>query len=137
MTPGQLSGDGKWQWDGTQWVPAPPAAIVPAAAAYPPAVLVRTPPTNSLAVVSLVSAILSWILCPFVGAVVAVITGHIARNQIRRTGEAGDGVALAGLIIGYLHLAAWVIIGLIWLVLLGGMLAFLAALGVASPTPSP
>lgn len=135
MNPGQLSADGKWQWDGTQWVPAPPAALAPTGP-YPPAVMVRTVPTNSLAVVSLVAAILSWVVCPFVGAVVAVIAGHIARNQIRRTGEAGDGLALAGLIIGYLHLAAWLIFGFIWLVLLGGI-AFLAALGAASATPSP
>ena len=127
MTPGQLSGDGKWQWDGTQWVPAPPS-LVPTAASYPPAVIVRSPPTNSLAVVSLVSAILSWVLCPFVAAVVAVITGHIARSQIRRTGEAGDGVALAGLIIGYLHLAAWAVGILLWLALLGGF-AWLFASG--------
>lgn len=126
MTPGQLSGDGRWQWDGSQWVPAPPA-LAPTGP-YPPAVMVRTPPTNSLAVVSLVAAILSWVVCPFVGAVIAVITGHIARSQIRRTGEVGDGTALVGLILGYVHLAAWAIGIFLWLALLGGF-AWLAATG--------
>lgn len=126
MTPGQLSGDGKWQWDGKQWVPAPPT-LVPTGP-YPPAVMARTPPTNSLAIVSLVAAILSWVLCPFIAAVVAVITGHIARNQIRTSGEAGDGLALVGLIVGYLHLAAWAVGIFLWLVILGGF-AWLAASG--------
>ncbi|MDF2443801.1 MAG: hypothetical protein JWR01_2004, partial [Subtercola sp.] len=34
-----------------------------------------------------------------------IVTGHIARAQIRRTGESGRGMALAGLIIGYAYTA--------------------------------
>lgn len=51
--------------------------------------------TNTLAIVSLVTSIIGL-------GIVGIITGHIARRQIRQTGEAGDGLALAGLIIGYL-----------------------------------
>ena len=40
----------------------------------------------------------------FVGAIAAIVTGHIARSQIRRSGESGDGMALAGLILGYVGL---------------------------------
>lgn len=119
MTPGQLSADGKWQWDGAKWVPATQALAQPAS--YPPAVFVRSAPTNSLAVVSLVSGILSWVLCPFVGAVVAVITGHVARGQIKTSGEAGGGMAVAGLVLGYVHLVAWVVGLFFWLVVLGGI----------------
>lgn len=36
------------------------------------------------------------------GGVVPVILGHLARAQIRRTGETGDGMAVAGLVLGYL-----------------------------------
>jgi len=36
---------------------------------------------------------------------VPVILGHLARAQIRRTGEAGDGMAVAGLVLGYLGIA--------------------------------
>ncbi|MEO8222608.1 MAG: thioredoxin domain-containing protein [Specibacter sp.] len=50
--------------------------------------------TNTLAIVSLVSSF-------FVG-LAGVITGHIALNQIKRTGEEGRGLAIAGLVIGYL-----------------------------------
>ena len=42
-----------------------------------------SPPTNTMAVISLVSGILSWFIFPVVGALVAVITGHMARNEIR------------------------------------------------------
>ena len=54
--------------------------------------------TNPLAIVSLISA--------FVLSLVAVITGHIALHQIKRTGEGGRGLAIAGVTIGYAGLVA-------------------------------
>ncbi len=67
--------------------------------------LAVAPPTNTLAILSLVFGVASYFVLPIVGAVAAVVTGHMARGQIRRTGEGGGGLALAGLILGYLHLA--------------------------------
>lgn len=65
--------------------------------------------TSSLAIVSLVFGILTWCLLPFVGAIVAIICGHMARSEIRRgpvdTRIEGDGMAVAGLVLGYAHLA--------------------------------
>ncbi len=62
-------------------------------------------PTSSLAVVSLVFGILGWTLLPFVGAIVAIICGHLARGEIRRSHidnrPEGDGMAVAGLVLGY------------------------------------
>ncbi|MEP7104213.1 MAG: DUF4190 domain-containing protein [Chloroflexota bacterium] len=72
-----------------------------------------------MAIVSLVAAIASFAILPFIGAVVAVITGHMARTQIRQTGEEGDGLALAGLVIGYVHLALFVVLIVVVLVVLG------------------
>jgi uncharacterized protein DUF4190 len=83
--------------------PAPPPAGPAAPGAAQPVYVTR--PTNTLAIVSLVAGVACWIVAPFVGAIVAVVTGHMARSQIRRTGEGGDGLALAGLILGYIHLA--------------------------------
>ena len=37
----------------------------------------------------------------FLAGIPAIVFGHVARRQIRETGEAGDGMALAGLIMGY------------------------------------
>jgi hypothetical protein len=57
---------------------------------------------NVLSIVSLVSA--------FFVSLVAVITGHIALSQIKRTGEKGRGLAIAGLILGYLSIAATIVV---------------------------
>ena len=42
-------------------------------------------------------------------AIPAVMLGHVARGQIRRTGEAGDGLALTGLILGWIGVTLWVL----------------------------
>ncbi|AZM50911.1 hypothetical protein DMB38_22080 [Streptomyces sp. WAC 06738] len=43
----------------------------------------------------------------------AIVLGHKARAEIRRTGEQGEGMALAGLVIGYLTLSFVAFIALI------------------------
>jgi len=101
------------------------------------------PKNNSLAVVSLVSGIVAWVialltLCstivisvagiatagigwllyccviplvclPPIGWIVGVITGHIGKNQIKQSGEGGNGMATAGLIMGYVGLGLTII----------------------------
>ena len=57
--------------------------------------------TNGLAGVSLGFG-LGQIIVPIFGAIIAIVTGHVARGQIRRTGENGDGLAIAGLVLGYI-----------------------------------
>lgn len=58
---------------------------------------------NTLAVVSLASAISG------IGALIAVITGHVSLAQIKRSGESGRGLAIAGVVVGYIHIAFWII----------------------------
>ncbi|MBQ4853993.1 DUF4190 domain-containing protein [Rhodanobacter sp. B2A1Ga4] len=69
--------------------------------------------TNSLAVVSLVFGILAWCVLPFIGAIVAIICGHLARGEIRRSPPdnrlEGDGMAVAGLVLGYAQLVLCVL----------------------------
>jgi len=60
---------------------------------------------NGLAVVSLVSV--------FAFPPLAVILGHMARHQIRRSGESGAGIALGALIIGYVVTAIVVVLVLV------------------------
>ena len=87
--------------------------------------------TSTLAIVSLVFGILCWVGLPFIGALVAVICGHSARGEIRRAPPGtieGDGMALAGLILGWLHLAIVIAIVFVVFVFLGG-LAFFAHFG--------
>ncbi|MEZ5544374.1 MAG: DUF4190 domain-containing protein [Lysobacteraceae bacterium] len=83
--------------------------------------------TNTLAIVSLVAGILSWILAPFLGPIVAIITGHMARKEIRNAPDRyeGDGLAIGGLILGYAQLAM-IVLGVLVLFLFFGGLAALA-----------
>ena len=86
-------------------------------------------PTSSLAIASLVSGILGWTLLPVLGTLVAIVTGHMARAEIRRSGGAleGDGLAIGGLILGWLSALLWVI-GIVVLFMFLGGLAWLATL---------
>jgi uncharacterized protein with PQ loop repeat len=58
---------------------------------------------NTLAVVSLATALTGF------GAVAAIITGHISLAQIKKSSESGRPLALAGLILGYVGIALWVL----------------------------
>jgi hypothetical protein len=80
------------------------------------------PRYNVLAIVSFISA--------FFLSLVAVITGHMALGQIKRTGEKGRGLALAGLIIGYVGIVGGIIsiIALVVMAVLGiGLFAAVAS----------
>jgi hypothetical protein len=78
-------------------------------------------PTNTMAIVSLVAGIAGYVIPhPFIAGLVAIVTGHMARGQIRRTGEGGALLATIGLILGYLHLFLSVLlVGFLILVALG------------------
>jgi hypothetical protein len=68
-----------------------------------------TLPSSTLAIVSLVSALLGFTFLPVVGSIVALITGYMARDETRSIPPkaSGDGMATAGIILG------WVQIGLL------------------------
>ncbi len=87
--------------------------------------------TNSLAVVSLVAGILGWTLLPFLGSVVAIICGHMARGEIRRSQgmQEGDGMAIAGLVMGYLVVAITILTVIAIFLFFGGLLWFAAMFG--------
>jgi hypothetical protein len=74
------------------------------------------PPTNGLAIASLILSISAFVALPLVGSIGGVVCGHMARSQLRRSqsGTQGDGLALAGLIVGWIGIAFYVlVIGLI------------------------
>ena len=68
--------------------------------------------TNGLAIVSLVCAIAGIF---FITSVVAIVLGFAARSQIRKSGgqQKGDGLAIAGIVIGFVWLAFYVLIFII------------------------
>ena len=136
LPPGtQVSPDGKWYWDGTKWAPVTALVPGPAQQAVPPAYPYASPRTNSMSIASLVSGVLAWVVCPFLGAVLAVIFGHIARNQIKQSGEAGGGMAIAGLVLGYANLGVTVLGIAVWIFLIAGAAIFGALIPSASPSP--
>jgi hypothetical protein len=118
-----ISDDGRHYWSGTEWLPVAPLVTPQAPGAV--VQVVRVVPTNGMAIASSVVGVLSWFICPFVGAIAAVVMGYAAKSEIRRTQEAGWGWATAGQVLGYAHLALY---GLL-LVLLFSVCGGLAALG--------
>lgn len=80
---------------GQQYPPQPGYGQQPAYGGYPQgayAAAAPPPATNTMAILALIFGI---IVAPL-----GVVFGFIARSQIKRTGESGDGLALAGIIIG-------------------------------------
>ena len=61
-------------------------------------------PTSTLAIISLVAGILGFTLFPFVGSVIAIITGMMARGETRAVPPraSGDGMATAGIVMGWI-----------------------------------
>ena len=100
-TPPPPPGHGQQYWSGPP--PQQPYGYLP-----PP------PPTNPLAFAALIGAI--------VVAPVGIVLGHISLSQIKRTGEQGRGLALAGLIIGYVFTAV-AVLSLIALIVFAGIFA--------------
>ena len=83
-------------------------------------------PTNGFAIAALVLGILGWSLLPVLGSVGAIVFGHLARAQIRRQPADGDGLALAGLLLGWIAVALW-LLGVLAVILFFGGVAVLAA----------
>lgn len=75
---------------------------------------------NGMAIASMVLGIV-WVY--WIGSILAVIFGFIAKRQIKERGEQGSGMATAGLVLG------WVGVGILVIVLIVGAIA-------ASQTPN-
>jgi hypothetical protein len=75
----------------------------------PPAPVLPSVPSSGLAVASLVSGVAGLTLLPIVGGVLAIVLGYMARREIRQRPDevSGDGLALAGIVMG------WISVGLV------------------------
>ncbi len=82
--------------------------------------------TSSLAVISLISGIASFFIVPLLGAIAAIITGGMAKREIRQSAGrlTGGGMATWGTILGWLN----IVLGL--LVLCVGLLGFFGAISL-------
>ena len=88
---------------------------------YEPSGGVQAPPTSNLAIISLIAGILGFTLFPFIGSIVAVITGQMARREINESAGTlgGDGLATAGLVLGWVGVG----LGVLGLCIAGAFLA--------------
>jgi hypothetical protein len=95
-------------------------ATVPASVA--PAGLIPVRKTEQLAVLSLIFSILGLFgfCCGFfmMAGVAGIVCGHIALSKIKKDPNLeGHGLAMAGVVIGYLAVAGW----LVWIFVFGGL----------------
>ena len=92
----------------------------------PMAPVVGAKKDSGLAIASLICGIAAWIIFPIVAAIAAVVTGHLAKKEIRDSGGTigGDGMALAGLLLGYIQLGL-AVLGIIIVIL--ALLLFIPA----------
>jgi uncharacterized membrane protein len=92
------------------------------------------PHTNPLAVAALVCGIGQFFTLGL-GTIPAVILGHMSHRQIRRTGEQGRGMATAGLVLGWIGVALWVIF--ITIVLFAAVSVTHGSSTTVGPVPGP
>jgi hypothetical protein len=86
-----------------------PAGPLTGPALYPGAGYLARLPVNSMAVAALTCGIAVFLTMGLTG-VPAVVLGHRARRQVRRTGQRGDGLALAGVALGWAGVALLTVI---------------------------
>lgn len=95
-------------------VPPPGYAAPPPGYGPPPGYSPYGPPqrrTNGLAIASMVCGIVG---CFYgIPAIVAIVLGFVARNQIKQNPQEGAGMALAGIILGFV----WIALGIAFIVL--------------------
>jgi Domain of unknown function (DUF4190) len=110
---------------------APPPGYPPTPTGYPPAGYPYpvVNPTNGMAVAALVCALAGLVTC--VSAPVGAVLGHVARRQIRERGGQGDGMALAGIIVGWTLTGLF--LGYLAIVLIFVIAGMSGALGSAVP----
>ena len=62
-----------------------------------------TAPNSQMALISLIAGILGWTILPGIASIVAIVTGHMAKREIRESNGAlgGDGLATIGLVLGF------------------------------------
>jgi hypothetical protein len=82
---------------------------------------------HTMAVVSLIASVVGWFFCPFIGGIIGLITGMMARKAIKAEPNRwdGDGMAIAGMIVGGINMGMWILVIAFYL------LVFVGAFGAA------
>ena len=85
---------------------------------------------HTMAIVSLIASIVGWFFCPLIGGVIGLVTGMMARNAIKAEPNRwdGDGMAIAGMIVGGINAGMWILMIAFYVLMLVGVFGA-AALG--------
>lgn len=94
-----------WPAQQTPWPPQPPAAWPAQQTPWPAQPAPRR--TNAMALASVICSVAG--VLTGVSVIAGIVLGHLALGEIRRTGEDGRELAIAGLAIGYGLLAVGVL----------------------------
>ncbi|MFZ5851804.1 MAG: DUF4190 domain-containing protein [Actinomycetota bacterium] len=88
---------------------------------YPPGYYYQSPypqsasaPTNGFAIASMVLGI-TWIY--WIGSILALVFGYVALDQIRKGNQQGAGMAMAGIVLGWIGVGVLLIVLFLVLVL--------------------
>lgn len=62
--------------------------------------------TSILAILSTISGAASFFVVPFIGAIAALITGYMAKSEIKKSNGMveGEGFATAGIVMGWINI---------------------------------
>lgn len=93
-----------------------PAPGYPAPGGFPGYGYPAQQKTNSMAIVALVLSLVGIASC--ITAPVGAVLGHVARKQIRETGEGGEGMAKAAIIVGWILTGIMLIVAAIYVVVI-------------------
>ena len=114
--------------------PAPPTGVAPAGPVLPPG-FVPPPTTSGKAVASLIFSFLFFFFFP---AIIAIVLGHLALSDIKKSAGRlkGHGIAVTGLVLGYLGVASLPIILIIAAIAIPNLLRAREAANQASAVSS-
>ncbi|MFC0454425.1 DUF4190 domain-containing protein [Rhodococcus jostii] len=109
--PNQYGPQGQYGGPAPQYgAPNPYGTPNPYGAPYP-----QSLGTNGLAIASLITSIIGG--CFYgLGSIVGIVLGVIALGQIKKSGQEGRGLAIAGIVIGGTYIAAWIVFFLIMVI---------------------
>jgi Na+-driven multidrug efflux pump len=85
---------------------------------------------SGLSIASLICGIASVVCFGILAGIPAIVTGHLAMGKVKRGEAGGRGLALAGLIMGYISIALTILF-----ILMGGLAAFFGTAEPVGPTP--
>ena len=77
--------------------------------------------TSGKAIASFTCSLVGLFVCVFIGQIIGIVLGYQARQDIRSSEGrlCGDGLALAGIVIGWIGIGLDILLILFWILIIG------------------